>query len=481
MKESCILISCIGNRNLLLNGEVIPINNFRKSTEEIWQKLSQGDAELVKLLQMQILPDAISVLEDSFSVDAVYLVCSNQKDETVNHKDTIWEGRIMQFLLEQDGCKVKLIEMENNPADVVEVYSFARNKCRDIVKLFPEKSFAFCNAGGAPAQKLGFAMSLELMLPEEKIHIIEVGKVEGKDASASWGSLAHFREHAAVYQAEILIRKGMYDAALAILPSERRKQQNFHVLAGWCQSLIDFRMNDASSELESRLSGKDVFKQWPYAMQLRQGTLFKRIDSAVRKQLIPDKNDGSRFYMQELQLLFSICEFYYFHKDPIPFFTWYYRLQETIIRHLMERYYPSTQALSGNNIGQIRHAVIAEAKKSVSYLASNKPEYIQDGVPTRLYLLREKDSGIFRNILQVFEACNQHFRKGNQKNSGFDVLRNQISHNGIGFGWKEIFDVLPEPDLEAHLAEISSVLDTGRGRNNLFEVLNSVLLGQFLK
>jgi hypothetical protein len=481
MKESCILISCIGNRNLLLNGAVISIDNFRNLTEEIWHKLSSSDTEQKKLLHMQILPDAISVLEDTFSIDSIYLICSNQKDETVNHKDTIWEGRIMQFLLEQDGYKVKLIEMENNPADVVEVYSVARRKCRDIVRAYPGKSFAFCNAGGAPAQKLGFAMSLELMLPEEKMHIIEVGKVEGKKASASWGSLAHFRDHAAMYQAEILIKKGMYDAAQTILQAENRTHQNFLVLAGWCQSLIDFRMDAASIEIETSLAGKEIFKIWPFAMQFRQGTLFPVMKADVRKVLVSDKPDGSRFFLQELQLLNAICDFYYFQKDAIPFFTWYYRFQETLIRHLVEHFYPSTNALSGNNIKQIRNAVVGEAKQSVNFLNSTKPESIQDGIPTRLLLLREKDCGPFRNILQVFEDCNQQFRKGSRKNSGFDILRNQISHNGIGFGWQEIYEVLPEADLEKHLNEISSAVNVSRGVGNLFENLNAVLIGHFLK
>lgn len=114
-----ILISNIGNRDVLHRGRVLERDSVRQIGEELFSKY---DAEKDKL-EYPLLEPLLEIFAPKLK--SIYIFVTNQEDQRVRSSDTLFFGDIIKKWIEDAyNIGVNEIQYANNPTDYEKVYSF---------------------------------------------------------------------------------------------------------------------------------------------------------------------------------------------------------------------------------------------------------------------------------------------------------------------------------------------------------------------
>lgn len=114
-----ILISNIGNRDVLYQGRVLERDSVRQIGEELFSKY---DAEKEKL-EYPLLEPLLKMF--SHKLKNIYIFVTNQEDQRVKSSDTLFFGDIIKKWIEEKyNIGVNVIQYANNPTDYEKVYNF---------------------------------------------------------------------------------------------------------------------------------------------------------------------------------------------------------------------------------------------------------------------------------------------------------------------------------------------------------------------
>ena len=150
MPKDKILFFNIGNRDVKLDGVELNKNDVRSKGKEIYNNFNEYKTKInIELIE----PFLKQFKED---IKKVYLFVTNQKDEKYNNQDTLYFGRIIQKIIEDDykiECEVK--EYTFNPTDYEIVFDF-------FIKFFKDFDDSdlkiISNSGGIPAMKFSILL-----------------------------------------------------------------------------------------------------------------------------------------------------------------------------------------------------------------------------------------------------------------------------------------------------------------------------------
>ncbi len=121
--RNTILISNIGNRNISYKGTTYPtfskdtkeiLGSFREWTEKLWKNFNE-EKEYITLNIIDTLLD-----ERKKAIDKIYLFYSDHQVGERNDQDTLFEAKIMKYLIEEkyqiqvEVKKVNAIVIDNN-------------------------------------------------------------------------------------------------------------------------------------------------------------------------------------------------------------------------------------------------------------------------------------------------------------------------------------------------------------------------------
>jgi hypothetical protein len=159
-----ILITNIGNRNILYKNQIIENTVFRVETERIWQNF---DSEK-QLITIQIIPNHI----DS-ETEKIILVSTSQENPAYNFQDTLFEGKILKLLLETSyNIPVMIENFEGNPTDENQIFPFYSQLLHKLIHEKKDIQVVFNDAGGTPQMKLAAKELLAYYLLNEQYKIV---------------------------------------------------------------------------------------------------------------------------------------------------------------------------------------------------------------------------------------------------------------------------------------------------------------------
>lgn len=114
-----ILISNIGNRDILYNGTSLERDKVRHIGEELLINYESEKARLTYPLLEPLLRTFAHNLKN------IYIFVTNQEDQRVRNSDTRFLGQIIQkWIRETYNIRVNVIQYTNNPTDYEKVYRF---------------------------------------------------------------------------------------------------------------------------------------------------------------------------------------------------------------------------------------------------------------------------------------------------------------------------------------------------------------------
>lgn len=257
-KQTRILVSNIGNRNISYKGVTYP--SFSKDTKEIlgsfrdWsQKLLKNFEEEKQHIELNILDTLID--EKQEEIDKIYLFYSDHPAGERNDQDTLFEAEIMKILIEEqyqiptELKKVKAVVVDNNT-----LLRFYRNALRSINKFNKQPYIIVCDAGGTAQQKSALKIILEFSLPANRYEVqyVNFGKLEQIEP-------IEYRNIISTEQAASLIEDGQYYSAIKVLGFDspelatNQKDKNFKLLA---HLFFRFHANEvyALSNIQSKIA-----------------------------------------------------------------------------------------------------------------------------------------------------------------------------------------------------------------------------------
>lgn len=177
-----LLVSTLGNRDILLDSQPIPQQSFRSTCEALLNTLKQNRSAVLSRLGAPILENIIRwILERHANFGdrpqlRVYLVASNQKDEHHRKTDTLPAAQLLQVWLPDTFGKdtiesVKLWRIDTNPADYDETINFFRELITKRAVPDPHEFAAiYLNpTGGTPALSFGLLTVLAPFLGEHTV------------------------------------------------------------------------------------------------------------------------------------------------------------------------------------------------------------------------------------------------------------------------------------------------------------------------
>ncbi len=117
-----ILISNIGNRDVLYNDNTLERDNVRQKGEELFNNYDMEKEKLTYPLLEPFLKIFANKLKN------IYIFVTNQEDQRVRNSDTLFLGQIIKkWIRDTYNIRVNVIQYTNNPTDYEKVYSFFTN------------------------------------------------------------------------------------------------------------------------------------------------------------------------------------------------------------------------------------------------------------------------------------------------------------------------------------------------------------------
>lgn len=451
-----LLITNIGNRNILYKYQLIDNKVFRVETERIWQNLEVEKENIT----VQIIPNHI----DS-ETEKIILVSTSQENPVYNYQDTLYEGKILKKLIEQKyKIPVELEVFDGNPTNENEIFPFFSTFIRRIIKEDNDSKLIFNDAGGTPQMKLVVKELLDYYLTNLRYQIVYSDQNDEKREI----DRVYKNKYVLLKTAQKFINEFNYSAALRVLEEVTEG-------AGISPELI---------KLVALAAKRMNFETETVIEILKKDPLFQKHFNPFFKHF-SQKNppgDAIRFlqikpnFQLSIFELASICQLYFDSKNYTLAVATYYRLTEEFFQRFAQSH------------GQYR---LSELKERERFLVENyndlKTAYTKFqteqelrssyGLPTlSLYAFIHANEEL-KELVQLFMKTISMFRNNTFK--GMDLLRNQcfLAHKNNAVTAEMIHKT--EPDfISVILPQIFSLLKMPF--ENVYYTTNRLLNNEFM-
>jgi len=473
-----ILITNIGNRNIIHNSEFIPIHLFRTITEQL---LKNFECEK-EHIQLNILNTALDFLKEKGNLpDKVFIVVSNQKDDLVNNiQDTLYEGEIIKKLIPDNYSSIQLDdiitkEITGSVIDENYLMKFYQQFYTVLLQEYKDADFIFCDAGGTGQQKTAAKIMAEFMLLENQWKIL----YPLKDGSIQEKSQIEYRNIINKEQAIALVRKSQYEAALNILGGNINKSTDnklFNLL-----SFTHFRSNKVLEKTKEIWNGNNI-----------DNRKNKIIESAVDPEVRSFNKVLFDFFGKQKYLFLSEILLIAYHnyltnnfRESILDFAVFYEefINESLLK--FAKNIANKKSISRDEIYYIINDWIKRdrnnCRKAQIYAEKKKPNsktYDYTMIPLAIQVIVEHE--FFKEVRQLAKCLSPHldFSRGdydaNRPLNSVREMRNQIVHNGIYIDEKKLNGQLR--DYETLLS--SCLIIWGLFEEDIYEQLNKLIEGQ---
>lgn len=474
-KKPCLLIACLGNRNITVDGKYLESDSFREVTKE----LSEDIGNALSRIRLNILPDAIAKSEEDFFVREILLFATNQRDLNRNFQDTVYEAVLAEEKLRIEFPQLKEIKTEvltGDPSNTLSMFQAFRFLIPQYLKHKDGLHVVFCQSGGTSQQKNALGLVLDFQLDPDQLKLLEVKfDPKTKISEAVWSSPDYLREITTLNQMEALIHLGNYGGAAGLIPAKGTLKV-YRPALEWCQAISEYKLT--SSQVVSPNFPEAVKKWFPFPAQWKEGNLFPQPEPDVAGSLVEKQIAG-------VQLKFSIAQYYYLKQDCINWLSWYYRFMEAVLANLLEKK-AGVPFVSGDaaRFEEVQKRLFDKAMMPGSRYRSffcSEPEdqqKVSAGLPTQILVAQDFVSETFEKLINTFRETNSVLRNrdddnGKRAQEGIDILRNSLMHRGEGFDWKKVERVFPaHSDVMQTTAELLDLLP----EQNIFRRINQVIL-----
>lgn len=398
-----ILISNIGNRNILYKGEILNNKAFRAETEKIWNNLDLEKEHL----SIKIIPNHITA-----DTQKIILISTSQNNFDYNHQDTIYEGKILKVLLEEQfRIPVEVITFKGNPTNENEIFPFYADFFRKIISHTSKTQFVFNDAGGTPQMKLVVKELLGYYLPPDRYKIVYSDQKDEK------------REVERIYKNKYVLLKTAlqfvkeynYIAALRVLkeiPDEAGVTANLLKLI----TIASKRINFETDEVMKMIKGDVEFQK-----------KFKSVFGHFNQKNPPGNaipfNQIKKNFKLDIFELASICQLYFKTGNYTLGVATYYRLAEEFFQrfaHSHGNYKNSSGKKERDRFLNENFNDLLEAYKDFINEENLIPSY---GLPTLALYTYLYGNEMEKKVTHLFMKTISLFRDNPYK--GIDLLRNQ--------------------------------------------------------
>lgn len=417
-----LLITNIGNRNILYNGKSFAQLSraelkdskitFREWTENI---LSNFEEEKINI-QLNILQPLLEKLHEQF--DVLILFYSDQ--ETHNHQDTIYMAELIKklLLLENVPYEVELRKIYGSVIDNNSLLRFYRNQLNSLNSLFDNPFYFLCDAGGTPQCKSALKISAEFVLEQDRFKVYYVNP----DRSIHEVSTDEYRSIINMEQAIILIQQNEYLSALNLLGKNLVEAVNSKFLVEKLLAHLHLRKNGHYKKAASHL---DKFRK----RDLEKNEILRKTHNGMALGSNIGMKDflGVGFYNDMVEKLYVII-LYKAQKNYTELILKFSVFYESLLTKIMEVKYgyslysdfynASKSFVDDCNSGKIN----IEWEKT---LLVGEKEVKGATVPVMLEFLKRDNDKIIRPII---EALMKFFPA--KRNRRINILRNNITHRG---------------------------------------------------
>ncbi|MBI2848721.1 MAG: hypothetical protein HYX88_01125 [Chloroflexi bacterium] len=442
-----VLVGNVGNRDLLLNGATI--TPAREEGERILQEFDRHADQL----EMPILRPALDyVLRRSGKIDTVALFTTNQEDPRYRNSDTLFFGKVLKELVSRlyarkQVAEVRLFEVIQNPSLPDEMFGFFERQLKE------NKAFKAGNL--------------------EQIYVLPVGGTPASNMALVFQSIAIFREKAfPIYVSHQSYRVTPLNLTDQILQEFRRELIQHHLQAS-DYSAVAAMLNEAREP-----------ELW-YLAHYAKHRLHFNADTALKYIDYLEKvtSGQERVFCQELRaqveeiergdLLALIREVYfnarikYRQEEYVDFLGRVFRLQEAVLRYVVERKLAFSTALDkktrtfkafteGVESNHVLHKFLEEK----SY-EGQRLKWHQVNIPTLMavlefLLLSSQEPSLSSSEREAYSESYRIFKKLKK----LSELRDQsiIAHGFQGISRKIIAESYGEGDVIEDLSRVVAVL-----------------------
>jgi hypothetical protein len=450
-----ILISNIGNRNILYKSQLIDNKIFKVETEKLWRNFENEKDNI----SIQIIPNHI----DSETLKVV-LISTSQENSSYNYQDTVFEGEILQILVsEQYNVQVEHITFDGNPTDENQIFPFYSKLLKKIIGENADSKLVFNDAGGTPQMKMVAKELLAYYLPKENFKVVYSDQNDEK------------REIERVFKAKYILLKTAqsfvnefkYDAALKIIeqiPGKADISTDLNNLISMAAKRLNFELEDVRSALKNQ----EYLKK--YLLVFKH--LHQKVPPAKAIQFEQLKKD----FQLEIFELASICQLYFETANYTLAVATYYRLAEEFFHrfvHSHGHYKLSSQGersrFLSENFNQLKEEFLSFRKDD-----ELKPNY---GLTTLCLYTYSHGNIEIKNVARLFMKTISMFRTNSH--NGIDILRNQSfrahKNNSVT---KEKIDTVEPKFLKQILPDIFKALNMPE--ENIYFTMNRLINHEFM-
>ncbi|MEM4330573.1 MAG: hypothetical protein QW273_01030 [Candidatus Pacearchaeota archaeon] len=245
MKDK-ILFFNVGSRDVKLDEKEIEKEKIREKGEEILKNFD--------LYRDRISIEIIRPYLEKFAEETkkIYLFVTNQNDEFFKKKDSLFFGKIIEKIIEEEyKIEVEVKEYQNDPTDYEKVYAFFINFFSNFKNSEEIKILSI--SGGVPA--MNFVMQIVATTLLTKTEIYKVNESAKKIESVNYEKTIkkEFIKKACIE----LLERYEYTGIITLLEKNEIYNKDLIHLLKYCDYRLHFDFDSANKELEKLIEKKD--------------------------------------------------------------------------------------------------------------------------------------------------------------------------------------------------------------------------------
>lgn len=169
-----ILITNLGNRDVVYNGVFLNRNNVRQEGERLFNNYESKKEHL----SYPIISPILKRFKDNLK--SVYLFVTNQEDEMYKNSDSIFIGSIIRkWIIETYFIDVNVVQYSLNPTDHEKIYSFYTSYFSENKKIFEKTDKRIISLSGGTPQMNGalYVILSSIFLTDTEFYNVDKGKL----------------------------------------------------------------------------------------------------------------------------------------------------------------------------------------------------------------------------------------------------------------------------------------------------------------
>lgn len=334
-----VLLACLGNRNIAYQGRYAEIYireeepekylvelprgrdaiNFREFTQWLWEHYEEEKQHIT----LEIINEAIANLQQDGSLASVVLFTTDQPHSRAKFQDTVFEGYIVQKLIEERyGLPVLLYPYSGNPTQEDEIVAQLKPQLLEVYQQFADSAYVYHDAGGTPQMKAAIKMLMGYQLPRGKF------KVSYSNQRGEYADKQNYyqKRYQSLTIGREFVKQYNYEAAREVLKMIGKPAKVSKALSEYVK-LASYRKNF----MAHRISQIDYAHSSPLCVNYLSGT---GNEDAIPGQEFTAQNRSEIFELASISQLYFQQESY-----PLAVAT-FYRLIEEICRLRVSKDYP---------------------------------------------------------------------------------------------------------------------------------------------